>query len=378
MKKKVLFITHKFPPSTGGMEKFSFELFQGINKSNNNIILAYTGKESKLLWFLRLKSRVKQVIDRHPEIGLIHLNDGLMATFGTWLKKTYSLPVVVTLHGLDIVFPLPYFQKKIVPRLNCYDGFACVSEATKNAAQLRGIDPDKIRVILNGVDHQLFSSPEKKELQEELKKRYNLENKILFIGLGRSVKRKGYSWFVKEVLPGLSDNVKFIMCGPDKKYNGNFYRKLFPDKWVTHFELMLGLPSDERDLQNLAKKHPERFIKTGYLPFEEIVQLMKISKKFVMPNVEVEGDMEGFGLVALEACLAGCMVYASKIDGITSAIIGNKNGLLIESQNAEAWIEILNQYSKHECELAQYQKYTLENYSWDIMCKAYEEWFSTF
>jgi phosphatidylinositol alpha-1,6-mannosyltransferase len=374
---KILFITHKYPPSTGGMEMFSFELFKGIQIHGNFLLLAYEGKESKAMWFFKLKYRVRKLIKENLDIRLIHLNDGLMAFAGRWIKKEFDIPVVVTLHGLDIVFPLPYFQKKIVPTFNCYDGFACVSEATKIAAQSRGLQVEKLKVILNGVDHKLFHSKSDATLQSKLIDRYKLKDKIVLVGLGRAVKRKGYSWFVKNVLPQLDENVKFILCGPTKNYNGNIYKKILPKKWVENFELMLGLPSDEYELKKLAMEFPDRFIKTGYLPFGEIIQLMKLSGKFIMPNVKMEGDMEGFGLVALESCLAGCIVYASNIDGITSAIIHKKNGILLESQNVEEWIYKLAQNDKQDA-LIDFQNFTLLHYSWDIMCKEYFQWFESF
>ncbi|MBK8699529.1 MAG: hypothetical protein IPN29_08295 [Saprospiraceae bacterium] len=109
---EILFISHKYPPATGGMEKFSYELISGVQQHIKVHKVVYDGKESRVMWFLNLRRRVDDLIKRHPCIKLIHLNDGLMTYFCLWLKKKYKLPVVATLHGLDVVFPLPYYQKK--------------------------------------------------------------------------------------------------------------------------------------------------------------------------------------------------------------------------------------------------------------------------
>jgi glycosyltransferase involved in cell wall biosynthesis len=374
---EILFISHKYPPSTGGMEKFSYELIKGISSKSQMHKIVFEGGESKAMWFYLLRNRLKTMLKSNPNISVIHLNDGLMAFMGRWIKKQYNLPVVVTLHGLDIVFPLPYFQKKIVPSFNCYDRFICVSDATRNAAIQRGIDAEKVFVIPNGVDHNLASSVDNHGVQDKLLKKYNItSDRQIMIGLGRSVKRKGYSWFVKEVLPNLDPKVVFILCGPSNGYNGSKWRKFLPDKFVENLELMLGLSTDEKALQDLALSSPGRFIKTGYLPFSEIIQLMKLSGIFIMPNIKVEGDMEGFGLVALEACLAGCIVYAAEIDGITNAIVDNKNGYLLPSENAPLWTSKLNMELSNEkrSNIAKnFKQYTIENYSWDKMCGEYLE-----
>ena len=47
----VLFITHKFPPATGGMEKFSYELYRSMQQNMPVHIIAYEGKSSRILWF---------------------------------------------------------------------------------------------------------------------------------------------------------------------------------------------------------------------------------------------------------------------------------------------------------------------------------------
>ena len=319
------------------------------------------------------------MLKQHPCIEIIHLNDGLMTAFALWLKKNYSLPVVATLHGLDIVFPLPYFQKTILPRFNVLDGFACVSEATAHAAISRGISKNKITVISNGVDHKLFSEPVNTEVLNTLMQRYHLNSdQTILIGLGRSVKRKGYSWFVKHVLPLLDNEFTFILCGPSTSYDAVFWRKFLPDRWIHFVELMFGLSSDEAELKKMAQLFPHRFVKTGYLPFDEVVQLMKRSGIFIMPNIPTEDDMEGFGLVALEACLAGCIVLASSTDGITDAIVNGKNGYLIPPLKADAWAEAIKEItSKKDKDIVKssFQQYTLSHYSWQKMCQDYFLWF---
>ncbi|MDR1601380.1 MAG: glycosyltransferase [Tannerella sp.] len=50
---------------------------------------------------------------------------------------------------------------------------------------------------------------------------------------------------------------------------------------------------------------------------------------FLMPNIPVEGDMEGFGLVCLEASACGTLVFAADIDGIPDAVRNGKNGFLL-------------------------------------------------
>ena len=60
-----------------------------------------------------------------------------------------------------------------------------------------------------------------------------------------------------------------------------------------------------------------------------------------MPNIPVEGDMEGFGIVLLEASSAGLPIVASNIEGIKDAIIDTKNGFLIEPYDTEKYVEVI-------------------------------------
>lgn len=122
-----------------------------------------------------------------------------------------------------------------------------------------------------------------------------------------------------------------------------------------------------------------RVVHLGKLPFDDIQRILNAANAFVMPNIHVEGDMEGFGLVCLEAVLCGTTVFASGIDGITDAIQHDKNGILLPSKNAAAWIDALNNLiqnpSNYTAQVSAAKTYTLENFGWQKMADAYWERF---
>jgi phosphatidylinositol alpha-1,6-mannosyltransferase len=387
--KEILFISHKYPPSTGGMQKYSYELINGFKKEKDLIVhsLVYDGSISVLSWFWNLKKNVTILFKANPSIQLVHVNDALMAYFCRWIKKKYNVHVVATFHGLDVVFPFSMYQKRIIPNFNLqYDAFICVSKATAEASIQRGIDRAKTHVILNGVDHTIAeescSEDRVTQVFESIGVKNHSEKKIV-VGLGRGVKRKGYGWFVNQVLPKLQDDIIFIMLGPR-----SFYEKyepilkiLLPNKIKHNIELLLGLSTDDFALRQALKNKIllERYFRPGYMKFADILCILRNSDLFIMPNLKVMDDMEGFGLVALEASLCGKFVLVSGIDGITDAIIPEANGMHIESENSQIWINTIHELTSSKAKLASRglkgKEFTLSNYSWLKMIAEYRQFF---
>lgn len=376
----ILFVSHKYPPSTGGMEKQSFEL---INQSALYIrvhTIIYDQRESILKFFLDLNKRILEKIKQHPEIKLIHFNDGLIGALSTFHRGYEHIKTVVTLHGLDLVFPLAVFQKKILPRFNKFDLIIAVSQATALAAKQRGLDEQKVRVVLNGV-HALQPHKMENDISSIYSKYAFLEDRSpYFIVLGRAVKRKGFSWLMKNVIPELQGNFKLIMVGPFD-FKPKWKEKLigFLPKKLRHLvTLFLGFPSDQADIRKELERLRDKVIHLGKVPYQDLEVLLSSATAFVMPNITVAGDMEGFGLVCLEASLAGTLVVASSIEGISSAI-GENNGIPLASMDRQAWISqlqcIINNPEEYTSKALQYQKYTAENYSWDKMAREYVDIF---
>jgi phosphatidylinositol alpha-1,6-mannosyltransferase len=118
----------------------------------------------------------------------------------------------------------------------------------------------------------------------------------------------------------------------------------------------------------------------GSVTDEQLKILYNSADCFVMPNIPVAGDMEGFGRVLLEAALCELPVVASDLEGITEAIINNKNGILCPPEDSQAHsraiIGILRDKSEAKLIGSRARQYTLKNYSWQLIASRYIDIYS--
>jgi len=377
---EILFVSHKYPPSTGGMEKQSFELIHGMSQFTKVHMLVYENKGSRLWFFLTLAYRIRKICRQHKGINVIHFNDGLMAAFCLFHRGYNHLIKTVTLHGLDVVFPNKFYQRYILPRFNQYDSIIAVSESTAEACIERGIDAHRITVIHNGVDHSLADFKPLITKETYFNSRWGIDiqqKKVLFM-MGRPVKRKGFSWFVEQVFPHIRGEVVLLIAGPTPQNRFmEWLLPVLPSKLRQQLELMLGWPSDMYRLNMLLDDHVfARHVKhLGKLPFDDIQTLSAYSDVFLVPNIEQEGDMEGFGLVCLEAVLSGATVFASASGGIRQAIRHGVNGILLPPGDAVIWAGALNAYFKKQSDVKQQlssaKSFTICQYGWRRMAYGY-------
>jgi len=385
MQKEILCITHKYPPFVGGMETQSYELIRGLSEFYSVHILAYTGDENKVLWFLRLPRRVRNILRKNSNIRLIHLNDGSMGVASLWLQRFTAIPVIVTYHGLDITYPLTLFQKQFVPRLRKYRGAICVSEFTRQECLRRGFDATTTFTVNNGVDHHLADIPFDWTIVDKLQNDYGIDvsNKRVIVSTGRPVKRKGFSWFLKNVMPHLDEDTLFLMIGPLKKEQTVFERllRMIPGRIGYKLHLLLGFSTDRLEVIEQLSKQKNAY-HLGKVSGEDLMQLLSLANLFVMPNISIPGDVEGFGLVALEASMRGAYVLASAIDGITDAVVDGKNGSLLPAGDTSAWIDKIHELLSDEVALQTFseqgKEFTRRHFSWKIMTESYVEIFNRF
>lgn len=104
---------------------------------------------------------------------------------------------------------------------------------------------------------------------------------------------------------------------------------------------------------------------------------MGLASVFVMPNVPVKGDVEGFGLVALEAGCAGLPLVASDIEGIRDAIVQGENGALVRWDDAGAFAAavgaLLSDEAGRRSAGAAAREFNRSNFGWDAAAKRYLE-----
>lgn len=345
---KLLCISRRYYPSLGGMSTFCSSVFPRINKNDFDVTLLVLGKSQvHLLWFFPYI--IFYLLCNAKKYDAIFVGDLLMCLTGNICKKisrrTRSL---VAVHGLDVTYANRLYQWYIRKFANnSFDLYVCNSDATKQLLSERGID--KAVTVPSGVDKERYKDI-KRDKAAFLKKYGQSESKNIVLTAGRLVKRKGVNWFVRNVVPSLPDNVLYLIVG-----NGPDYEVIKQSIREKQLEKKVLIITDASD--------------------EELNMCYVNADVFVMPNIRVENDMEGFGLVAIEASLAGNMVIAADVDGISAAVIEGKNGYLVESQNVKSFLEKINEViqEKDNQELRRtVSKYVGSNYDWSIVTKKYE------
>jgi glycosyltransferase involved in cell wall biosynthesis len=355
------------------MEKQSYELIKGMGRYATVHTIVPAPGESRLRFFRSLRRRIMAMCAQHPGIAWIHFNDALIAAICADHRGYEGLRRAVTVHGLDAVFPNRWYQRYILPKFNCFDRIIAVSQATADACVARGLDPAKVSVVLNGVDHDIANLPGSANWAAK----YGIDpDRPIMVAMGRAVRRKGFSWFIREVMPRMQRDAQLLIIGPFSVTPTLTERLLrwLPGRLRRQISLALGFPDDEAVLRQLLPQHPHvRHL--GRLPFADVVAIFRAAHAFVMPNIAVEGDMEGFGLVCLEASLGRAPVFAANIDGIPSAIRHGHNGLLLPPADAATWAwtldEAIDRPADFQRDATLGQAYTLQHFSWDKMVRAY-------
>lgn len=348
-KNKVLFITRKYPPQTGGMENLCYHLAQNMPNDEFDVkVIALGKKQIHLFWFFPYV--LLYILFQVRTYDFLLLGDGLMCLCGVLSRLVAPRVKVVTiLHGLDVTFKNVLYQmylKLFLKRSSTL--FVCNSTYTKQTVEAWGIT-DGLTVITPGINIEGFSS-DNMVSNEEFRKKYNIpEKNLVLLTVGRLIKRKGAEWFVLNVMPQLQSVTYLIVGeGPDKVKIMNAVEQ----NGLNDSVKLLGRISDED-------------WRTCYLNADV----------FIMPNIHIQGDVEGFGIVAAEASLAGLIVVASDVDGIPDAIQNGKNGILVTSGNEEAFVKTINEikecFEVYTQKASEYSKYTREFYSWKHISDIY-------
>lgn len=176
---------------------------------------------------------------------------------------------------------------------------------------LIGVRPQQIVMTYPTVDVERFRPGLP---YADLRQRLGLKDgQRLILSAGRLQRRKGFDQVVR-ALPGL------LGRGLDVHY------------------AIVGIGEDHDYLQGIARELgvSDRLHLLGHVEMEELPRWYNACDLFAMPNRDINGDTEGFGLVFMEANACGKPVIAGRAGGTGSAVEDGKNGLRVDGEKVEA------------------------------------------
>lgn len=351
---KILYVTRKFPPSVGGMETAAKGLYDALRKEADVKLVAYGGKNKYLptMYPWLVIRALFAAWKWHPDV--VYIQDGVLAPLGWLVRGLGGRPVVVTLHGKELTYKNSLYVRTVLPALRHLDAAVVISERTKQLAE-KALGGLPTYIVQWGVADTAYDSRPRTEIMKEAAAivgiSYSTQRPLVFTS-GRLIRRKGVLWFVDKVMPKLV--------------------KLHPD--VLYAVVGKG-PDYEEIVACVANHHLENNVRLlGYITDEERNVLYNAADLFVMPNIPVAGDMEGFGLVALEASSCGTPVVTSGIEGIADAVTDGRNGRIVTVSDADAFARtIAAELTKPSLNRAAVRHYVTSTFDWQKTAEGYLE-----
>lgn len=256
-------------------------------------------------------------------------------------------PVVLTSHGADLYSLkgglLTGIKRWILQRI---DQLTVVSRSMLSSASLLGVNNNRLRVMPMGVDLDSLFTPGESPRSNNL---------LLFVG--RLVEKKGLTHLL-DVLPALRARhlglrLRIVGFGPLEQ------------------EL-------KRQAEQLSLLDCIEFI--GAVPQEQLVQHYREAAMLVAPFVRAEsGDVEGLGLVAIEAIGCHCPVLLGDVPAVRD-VLGDTSEWIVDPRNEEALVRKIDQLLACPDE-AQTRVSILRNelyarFSWQAVADSYQRLFS--
>lgn len=367
---RILYISHTHPPegeildNVGGMQRVSQQLIQELRRKDSVEVYTETinvSGEGRIA-LNTTRFLVKQLFRlphkiRECEADIVLFSSMVTASLAYFIRNRVSVPLVTINHGRDVTLPVKIYQWFVPKIFNNLDGVISVSRATRNECIKRGMDPEKGVALPNGFDFKKLNNfPDKRESRNRLQQNFRipLENNFMLLTVGRKVERKGHEWFIREVLPKIEEQVVYVTIGDGPQFDS------------------IKSAADDSD-------YGDRIFLLGRQPDEVLKQAYAAADLFIMPNVPVEGDMEGFGIVLLEANMARTPAVAADLEGIKDVIAQGKNGYRVPARDVSQFAEKVHKILSNNLEpfSEQTRRYVLNQFSWKQVAREYIDFFQS-
>ena len=366
---RLLFVTQDFPPDIGGIQTYSWEVAHrladrvahlivmapdrpetaSVDRAASFPIVRLPGRSDLLPLFLlpTLPARARRMqadVAFHAQWQTVGASVLARALFDRPRR------IVCAAHGRELLFnpATGYpglgaaYDRLRQTLLHQVDVFLPVSHYTADLLHERGVPPGRTHVVPNGTDPDCFRPHDDTSLRQRL----GLADRSLLLTVGRLVRRKGIDTVLR-ALPTI------IQACPDVAY------------------VIAGTGPDRARLEQLATRIGirERVRFVGDIDHNRLPLYYSAADLFVMPARQDPPDVEGFGLVFLEANACGTPVVGTCSGGIPDAVQDGETGLLIPPDApdalAEATLYVLTTSGVAETLGRQGRRRAVQEASWD-------------
>ena len=340
---KILMLTWEYPPRiVGGIARVVHDLSKRLIKDGHEVtVVTYRDNadvpeyendkgvnvyrvdnymihpNNFIDWIMQLNfnmlSKATEIINKEGGFDVIHAHDWLVTYAAKSLKNAYDIPIVATIHATeagrnsgihdetqryinDTEWLLTYEATEVIVNSNYM----------KNEIQrLFGLPFDKINVIPNGINLSNFTGIER---DYDFRRQYAMDNEKIILYVGRLVYEKGVQHLIAAMPKILSNynDAKLIIAG-----RGGMMDEL------------------RAEASNLGLNDKIYF--TGYLNSKQVQKMYKCADVAVYPST-----YEPFGIVALEAMLAGVPTVVSDVGGLDEIVTHGVDGMKSYAGNANS------------------------------------------
>jgi phosphatidylinositol alpha-1,6-mannosyltransferase len=267
---------------------------------------------------------------RNKSFDVVFGGSGVVAPVVAWFSALTSARSIVYVHGLDLVVENMLYRLFFLRALRRVDLAIANSRNTASLARDQSVAHGNIRVVNPpcALEGRVDSNA------REFRQRFGLGDAPLLLSVGRLSQRKGIPEFLQYSFPSIlkhHPNVRLLIIGgesPQALAGRMMYRA--------------------EDLGSLCGRLGlvDHVVLTGNVSDYELASAYSASAAHIFPIREIPGDVEGFGMVAVEAASFGLPTVAFNCGGVADAVASASSGYLIDPSKydefAMAVVEILH------------------------------------
>ncbi len=328
---KIALVTLDYPPERGGVARYLGNLVEASRGSIEVFVPEYhipsgPGKVQNVPFFASgpvpwrpLIWHLYQLKKRGYDLVLV--SHALPVGTAAWLARLMGgLPYVVLLHGLDVRLAMRSWHKTWILRRLLRVARLTLTNSRFVADEIKLLVPNLAPQVLTPAVESL-AFPDRTEARHDL---HISDEACIVLSVTRLVPRKGIDLLL-QAMPHLPSRLRLVVIG-DGEDAGR-----------------LGQISEERGLS-------DRVTFLSRITDEERNRWYAAADLFAMPTRDEGTDVEGFGIVYLEAALAGLPIVAGRSGGAPEAIEEGVTGRLVDTDRVEHLVAVIQDLYDHPVE----------------------------